>query len=230
MAAFIDSQVASGNWSLIDCFQFYAMDTAANAVIDWKGNSNGTLINSPTFDAYDFIQTNGSSSRIDSGFVPSADGVNFTQNDCLMGVYIISDDDDQANDYYAFGGVATAQLGVLYFQVANSLRYRVNASAVSTTAITSFNANKLYSIGRENSSAIQKLYEGSTQVDSEADASSGICSEEISIGCRNANATRKDFMAGKYVCYYAAAGNGNFDLADFNTNLNTLITNVAALG
>lgn len=234
MAAFIDSQVVSGNWpkltpptapGLMDCFQFYAMDTAANAVINWIGlaSTDALLVNSPVFDPFDGITGNGSTSRILTNYTPSVDGVLYLQDDAIMGVWCV-DNLNGVTGKYLFGSNAANDVWMV--QLDNPLvQHRVNSATNTTTVSNLFLDNTLYSVKRVDS-ANQIGIEGTSET-SGAVASTGLPTADLFVLSRSPTAAAH--INAKVACFYAGAGIG-FDVTNFESNLSTFITATAALG
>lgn len=86
-------------WDKMDIFYVLAVGDAAAARRNLKGNSayNLTAVNSPTFTPFRGYAGNGSSSYLNSNWVPSTNAVQFTQNDACMGVYVNAGTDTAAN-------------------------------------------------------------------------------------------------------------------------------------
>ena len=78
----------AGVWNKLDSFSVYATDGDANfALLDWKRLTTQTATNSPTFTPNLGYIGDGVSARIQSGFVPSTDGVNYQLNSASMFKY-----------------------------------------------------------------------------------------------------------------------------------------------
>ncbi len=219
MATFIDSQVLSGNFALMDFFQFYAMDTAANAVINWIGNySNGLLVNSPTFDAFDGITGDGATEYIDTQYNPTNDGVNVGQDDIQVGVWVV-DNLDGAGEQFLFGGSTLIRVKQ---QATPRLQGALSTASFNTFQANLFLDNTLYTIKRVD--ALNQIgIENSAEI-SAAQASTGVETVDIKVlkgQAGNINA--------KVACGYAAGAVG-FNTTNFHSNLSTFITAAALLG
>ncbi len=223
MATFIDSQVLSGNFALLDCFQFYAMDTAANAVINWIGNfSNGLLVNSPVFDPFDGITGDGTTSFINTQYNATADGINISQNNAIAGAWVVDNIDATTSELKLLeGGIISLSqnLGL------TRLRFRMNDGTSTDLGTQVFLNGKLYSISRVDS-ANKKLFEDSTEINTAAVASTALANADTNV---LANDAAGQELEAKVACFYIGAGVG-FDLGNFQSNLSTLITATAALG
>ena len=75
-----------------------------------KRSHDATAVNAPTFTALEGFTGDGISGYLDTGYQPSGDGVNFSQNDCSMGVYFRSWVDSFS---YAAGVTRYRRVGIL---------------------------------------------------------------------------------------------------------------------
>lgn len=231
MATFVDSQVASGHWpdptvpgsGLMDCFQFYYMDTNGNKVINWIGNfSNALLVNSPTSLPFSAIQGDGATSFVDSQFTPSVDGVNMSVNDIGVSVFLDTQS-DAGTTKYIFGGTgATATTSILQ-QTTPRLIYVI--SAVSSNILNGLLlvSDTLYSTIRRDGAA--QILAIDTAETSNPKASIALTEADIWVLAVNNAGNHMNASVGCFASY-AAVG---FDLDNFNTNLRILITGAKAL-
>lgn len=233
MAAFIDSQVLSGNWpklkppispGLMDCFQFYAMDTAANAVVNWIGDfSNGLLVNSPTLDPFDGITGDGITQHINTQYNPTVDGVNISQDNLMAGVFVV-DNLDTTSLVFLFGFDAAVDF-TMQQQDTPRVRFKANDITVRNFGSDFFLDNTLYSAERHLSSAKRIRVNGANEVF--VVASTGLVNGDFQVLAVNA----ANNINAKVACFYASASTvGGFDYDGFLTDLNTLINDTAALG
>lgn len=213
MANFIDSQVASGNFALIDCFQFYAMDTAANAVINWIGNfSNGLFVNSPDHDPFKGVTSDGVTQSVNTQYNPTADGINVAINDLQFGAWMVDNLSVGSNDRL-FGSSL-----IRMDQHSTGMRMRSNSNVtVIHQAQTVFNDNTLYS-GRRVEAANQILIEDAV----------GNTTANNSTGLQNVDIILLTTLNAKIGCCYFSGAVG-FDTANFQTNLKILIDATALL-
>jgi len=79
---------ANGFWNRYDSFGIFAQDGDINfGLIDWRRLVTMTAVNSPTFTPNIGIKGDGSTAYINTNFIPSVDGVNYTLNDAGVSVY-----------------------------------------------------------------------------------------------------------------------------------------------
>ncbi len=224
MATFIDSQVLSGNFALLDCFQFYAMDTVANAVINWIGNfSNGLLVNSPIHDPFDGITGDGVNQDINTQYNPTVDStVGVGQNDLQFGGWLVNNLDIGNASF--FGGTDGA--GDVHLEqrsVGPFLRHRMNNTVTNNSGAILFQDDKLYSMRRTASGNYDVLIDKVAV--NNLRASTALCNIDIHV-LSNSGA---NFINGKVACGYACKPTG-FNHDDFFDNLEIMIDETALLG
>lgn len=77
----------AGCWAKLDELWIMAAHDAQAARLGWKRYKNLTAVNSPTFTVDQGFAGNGTTSYLDTNFVPSTNGVQYTLNDASFGVY-----------------------------------------------------------------------------------------------------------------------------------------------
>jgi hypothetical protein len=104
-----------------------------------KNAHHAETVNSPTFTALEGFNGNGTDQYIDTKYNPSTQGVNFTLNNCSVGVYIRNDVDENKN---AIGSSDSTNLINIQPRRSNKIYARLN-----TTATTYIFANSETSAG-----------------------------------------------------------------------------------
>ena len=89
-----------GNWDKLDTLWVMAAHTDQAGGLNWKIPTGTPLteINTPTFIIDEGFLSDGSMSYLETNFDPSIDGVNYTQNDCSMGLYCRTNLDENSSD------------------------------------------------------------------------------------------------------------------------------------
>ena len=98
--------VSDGVWSKIDGIWIFANHIiGADSLRNWKDPSGtlATAYNSPAFDQWEGWTGNGSNAYIDLNWIPSVNGVNYTQNSASMGGYIRSSFTQNSVDFGVSG-------------------------------------------------------------------------------------------------------------------------------
>jgi len=84
---FVFSEKASGAWALTDDYWALWAENALQALVSLKQLRLATTVNSPTFTADRDYAFDGLSNYINTGFIPSAHGVNYTGNVQRLAAY-----------------------------------------------------------------------------------------------------------------------------------------------
>lgn len=195
---FVISQVKIGNWSkIVEMFCFH-LNSQAMSLRGWKAVRNATLTaTAPTWSQTGGFVTNGTSSAVNSNFVPSTDGGGlFLLNDSNIGAYVHS-----GGNGTIFGGFNTA---------VNQAWLSTNANAVGNhlwrmwTGTTGSNVNTSTTAGTPSETTFDTWRRSSTfmgymmngeQLKTSTLASNGLSSVQIALGARNDNGTLTNFNA-----------------------------------
>ncbi len=214
MAAFIDSQVASGNWDFLDCFQFYGMDTEANALIDWIGTSDGINVNGTTFVANNFFSPDGVTKFINSGFQPLTDGTNFVQDSGLMGAYLVAhrSDGSLATGLQAAGGVRRTQIR----ETAGDIVWSINDGTNNPSG--DIYIDESFYLARRTGVANSELFRNGVSISTNVTVSISIHDFAIYVGAQN-NGGSTTFPMDCDLSCFVVGGNNSFDQEDFFDNL-----------
>lgn len=78
---------SAGIWDELDEMWMMAAHHSQAALLGWKRYRDLTAVNAPTFEADRGYAGDGATSYLDTGYVPSADGINYQLNDASFGVY-----------------------------------------------------------------------------------------------------------------------------------------------
>lgn len=74
-------------WTLLDRLWLFAAENATAALIDIKGLSTATAVNTPTFTADQGYAGNGTTSYINTNYAPGTHGVQYVQNSAHLSLY-----------------------------------------------------------------------------------------------------------------------------------------------
>lgn len=144
-----------GIWSKLDALWVMAAHDAQAARLNWMNPTGTTLteVNSPAFDIDQGYTGDGTSARLDTGYIPSTDGVNLTQNSGCFGVWV---NKAGSSAFTAYGG-ARNENGGGTFSITSVTRaangsgwyaYLNNDSSVTATT-ASENATGLLCVNRD---------------------------------------------------------------------------------
>ena len=113
----------------LDLTYCFAVDVTGNAVISWIGRKTATLVNSPTFTAYEGYLTDGASSYIKANYNPVTDKVHLRLDGVSMAIYIRT---NTIVDGYILAGIHDGT-NLLYMRCrASDLLFRINSTNYST--------------------------------------------------------------------------------------------------
>jgi len=230
VAAFVDSQVTSGNWAKLRYFQARFMDTEANSLIDWKGVCNA-INNGGVHTPKSGMQYNGSSTYVNTGFDPSVDGGGlYTLNDGAYGWGIANND---ITTTAQLGGVtgSGAVRNYLGQESGTQLAYRINSTTAATYPTDDFfAANGRYAVRRNAASGAGAvaLNKNGTDVTTNTTASVSLPGGPMYEGCNDNVGVAAGFWQGKVTDAFAMKS-VTFDFSNFHTNLNILRSAAALL-
>lgn len=78
---------AAGIWALLDELWMLAAHDSQAALLGWKRYRDCTAVNAPTWTTDRGYQGDGATSYLDTGYVPSTDGVQYKLDDASFGAY-----------------------------------------------------------------------------------------------------------------------------------------------
>lgn len=140
-----------GIWNKLDFLAVYAMHTEQAALLDWKDYINHTNVNGMTFTAYSGFSYDASIATVyvNSNFNPSTNGVNYTVNDAMLGVWI-EDRGDTAGT--AIMGARLSGQYASYLVKSTALFGTINTSDINILNIKPWNWG--LTLGQRESSSI----------------------------------------------------------------------------
>lgn len=140
-----------GIWNKLDFLAVYAMHTQQAALLDWKDYINHINQNAMDFTAYSGFSydTSITSVYINSNFNPSTNGVNYTVNDAMLGVWI-EDRGDTAGT--ALMGARLSGKYASYIVKSTALFGTINTSDINILNIKPWNWG--FVLGQRESSSI----------------------------------------------------------------------------
>jgi hypothetical protein len=171
-----------GVWDDLDVLYVFATDGDRDfAKINWKnpGSFTCTEVNTPTFTQNEGFQGNGSSSYLNTGWVPNSDAVNYTLNEAGWFTYV-TNEIAASSSKSAFGARnndLSGQLGLLPKSGSNLHAASVNSLNLTAGAAVS---SVGFFHGRRVASNDLRLFKNGSQIGSTStNASTGLTSEEV---------------------------------------------------
>jgi hypothetical protein len=163
---------AASVWSDLDILYVLASADSQAARINWKSPGVKTLnaVNSPTFAAYRGYTGNGTTSRLDTGWIPSTEAVKYLQNDASLWVWSRSTAQGAS---FALGNANIDP--VANIQPRNTGDFfatRINNGSGSNILVASVNASGMFG-GQRRSSTDVRGWKNGAQIVSGSIASTG---------------------------------------------------------
>lgn len=219
-ATFFDSCETHGNLSSIEFLEMFVSSTDLNRKMEITGTGIPQL-DSAAHVANSHVATDGISTFIGAGYIPSFDLKNATQDDIIVGVKVKTITTPGTTTAGIFGTQAGTQFYLL--QTASGMQYRVNdGTATVWNGKQKPSDNSFIAIGRNGTTKF--LMDDATQAHSAVAASVGAIARPMSVGARNLNFGSNDlFCAGEWECFFACRWTTLTSYTDLLTDLNTLI-------
>lgn len=177
--------VASGTFQKLDALWIFGTNSQTNANLNLVSTSfpitvNGTMIFGP---GVGYVG-DGSSGYLSTGYTPSTNGVNFTQNSGSMGLLVQNPRRVyQYNGTPIFAGIGEANdlIYPLYTDGAAHVSLNSTNSALTSTNSLANGTNGLWIANRTSSTALT-LYNNGTAIVSSSQTSTGLSSSPVLIG------------------------------------------------
>lgn len=149
-----------GIWNKLDFLSVYAMHTEQAALLDWKGYSNQTNQNGMDFTQYTGFSYDTSLATvfINTNFDPSTDGVNFTLNDAMMGVWQEDRGDTAASPF--MGARLSGNYNATMFRSGSNMTGIINGADTAQQILKPFSFG-LTLMQRESNTTIRGIIDGS---------------------------------------------------------------------
>jgi len=217
---------AAGVWSLLDVLYVFATDGNNDfATLNWKAplSYKITRVGTTTFTANQGYVSNGTTGYLNTGWIPSTNGVNYTLNSASLITYMQSHVTLSASDL----GSAQNFLGG-----ANRISFNADdgfGSALgavnqtgSATVANGGNCVGLWHVQRKDASN-NYIFKNGSQVDTEADASNGVSNINMYLLCLNNGGTAQFFSTRRMGMFAAGASLNGLESALY-TAWNTYFT------
>lgn len=223
---FINSQVASGNWAMIDEFFCFAMTNENNARESWTSNIQINRVNGPNYvtGGYDYDTSstyNSSSVRLGS------ETEHYTNDNGFIGCYIYAHVEDTDLSTFFMGvehsGLATRILH--HGNDSNTIEVSVNSdTAILNTGFDYYDiaGHAYYAVARDG---VQEFWrDGIKQPVTGTVTASGIPDGyDLYMGTTNNAGTSRTTRRHTGTAYWIGGGAG-FDVLDWNNNLMVLLS------
>jgi len=213
----VNRGVTNGWWVLLDeiySFSLSGSNNLAGFKIVTPTNSGATFdINGATF---------AGGQHIKSGYIPSVDGVKYTLNDAMGGVYIFDNEPTQNTKQFLGGFGVTGERLTLFYQ--NNPQVSGNINDLGQPNLAGDPTGNLLAMRRENAAGKAWVRDGVEESDDSSSAV-GVPNVEMYIGARNNNGTADIPWTGTISIAFFGAG-ATFPHSDFNTDIRNYLTNL----
>ena len=160
---------ADGIWSLLDLFYITASHDSQSSLLNWISTSfNCTAVNSPAFVADRGYTSNGTTSYLDTSWIPATHAINYQQNNASLGVYSRTDINGTLRDIGCLNGTLN-----MHMMARTSGNYNLILNANSSANKTVANSLGFFSGTRVDSSNF-KHWQNGVELQNNAVASTGL--------------------------------------------------------
>lgn len=227
MITYVDSEVLDLNHHKKDYEVIYPL-TGVNGLIDYKGSKVATAINAPIHDINGYT-LNGTTQYIIDNFIPNIDGVNFQQNDGIIGAFIKTSLEIPAASAAAIWGTnGGAPDNILrYNNAAINMFSRHNDLTSGSIIIASTVSGDYEMLERHLLSNYNHIRNGGVPSNKIAN-STGLSTLTPYSGARN-NLGVADLHLNGTITTKLYTGSVGFNPTTNNTNLRTLLTSLGTL-
>lgn len=218
---------ADGILPMLDRLWLFAQPTAALALVDLIAGATATAVNSPTFTANRGYAGNGSTSYINTGFVPSTNGVQFGLTGAHISVY------DRTN---RTTGGAQAMMGG--GNSGNTTQIRLNAGAgtcevlvnngFSPSASGVLTAQGFHIATRVSSTVVNYYINGAAKTLSGGTDSGAISAAALCVGALLFNGGAASFCADQVAAVTAGAALNATQAAALSSRINAYMTAIGS--
>lgn len=224
--AFIVGVKADGVWSKIDGGNILALGTAAQCYRDFKVPSRvATVAGSPTFTFVANRQFTpsgaaGQTDYIDTGFVPSSAGGQFTRNSAMVAIYSVTAGQNAQADIGANGATD------FYMRCRTATDATTGASNSGTATFASgVTDGSGFFIFTRTTSTLTTVYRNGSSIGTNPAASSGLC--DAAIRYMQIQGFVGSTRGASFACYGGGLTTG--EVALLTTRVQTLTTGLRAL-
>ena len=169
--------VAAGYWARIDAMWVFAQETngGGEAYLNWKDptGTDAVGINSPTFTANEGFTGNDNNMAVNLNFIPSSDGVNFTQNDATVVFYSRTAAAQDAETSVG-GGDGTRSIFCSPYYVDEGAYWSINTGGYVGQTNSDGTGAGCFSFTRTGATATRVYRNGAAITDEQANGSNGL--------------------------------------------------------
>lgn len=201
--AFVSQLIADGIWAKLDILYVFATDGDGNfALINWitPASFQCSLVNAPTFTANAGYTGNGTTSYLDTNWIPSTNGVNYTLNSASFGGKINSGSASTTTVEFGASTASNVSGAYLFGRLSGSATYRANMG-FSRAAATASPVGFWH--GDRDLLASTHLYKDGAVFITATDNSVNSPDVSMTVGCMNNGGTKQNFSARQVSMFFA---------------------------
>jgi hypothetical protein len=223
----ISSLKAAGVWQKLDALYVMAAADEQSGQRNWKADTfNLAPVSAPTFTPDQGYAGDGATSYLNTGFVPSTNGVNFTLNSATFGVWSRTNSSGTMTDIGCRTASTTAQT-LLQLRIAGDLaNYRINQSSAGTSAANA-DSSGMIAVRRSGASA-NALFRNGASIATGTSASTVLSEFAMTIGALNTGGVISGFTARQYAAAFIGASLSDAENTAFYNALLAYLTAVGA--
>lgn len=224
VTTYICNGVTHGWVAHTDALYVTAINSTANAVLNWISTSYGLTAHGCTFNANQGYTGDGTSCYFDTGFDPlTATSPNFVINAATLGACNLNASAN-SNGYFIGAFSASGDSYSLVAPASGDMFYNENDGNFPDYAYSSV---KGLWIGSRTSSTLSTLYQNGTSVATNATASGSITSVDLFVMAENGNGTPQNYSTAQIAIVVIGAFTST-DETNFYNDTHTYLTAIGA--
>lgn len=223
--ALVIALVNSGVWAKLDVLYILATNGSSDfSRLNWKNPAlyELTAVSSPTFTSNQGWAGNATSSYLDTNWVPSTNGVNFTLDNASFGGRVNSGSASQSWVEFGCSTASNVSSAYLFARLSGFVSFRVNATF--TRQVSEASPIAFWHLDRDNSSSTS-IYKNGSSLATATDNSSIVPDVSFTIGCMNNGGTKQNFSSRQVSMVWAGASMLS-EASAFYTAWNTYFTSL----
>lgn len=211
----------SGIWNQLDIFYVFTNDGSKEfATLNWKNPNQFqcTLVNNPTWSASSGFTGNGTSSYIDTNWIPSSNGSNYTANDGSAFYYEYANAATSSAQSFGAGTTnsVTQALRINPRNGADQFTYQVNDSTSIGDVTSVTDARGFHHVGR-TASGTRRYFKNGTSVNTSSATSVGRPTNSIYLLAMHVNSGATNHRASTIPVFGVGASLSGFESMLYNS-------------
>lgn len=219
----------AGVWASLDCLWVPAAHHSQAATLNWISPSTFTLSpqSSPDFTVDEGYQGNGSSSYVNTTFVPSTANGKFLLDSACFGVYSLTDADDTAMTDMGAANSTSNRVQLISSIATSAVLARLNQDVNGTARAITNSIGHICATRGDN--ATVEYYRAGASLGTSAAASTGRPTVSVYLCATNNNGTAQGFSSRRIAAAHIGGHLNSTKVAAFNTALTTYMMAIGAV-